>query len=101
MVLSPRSTPHGRSAPPHVDAIPDGPVVADPTFETSLDGFTWMATTAARHDFTRGSGGYGYCKAVAYDVAIAAGHAFVRMTLAGPTEIGRVELDVSTVDTSR
>ena len=49
--------------------------------------------SARRHDYSKGAGDYGYFKAVGYDVPIGPGQLFVRITLAGPTEIGRVELD--------
>jgi hypothetical protein len=69
--------------------------IADPAFETSSDGFTWIAATASRHDFSKGAGDYGYYKAIGYEIAVAPGQAFLRLTLATRTEIGRVELDLA------
>ena len=70
--------------------------IADPRIEVSADGFTWSAAQAARGDFSKGSGDYGYYKAVRYDVTVPPGQAFVRVTFAGPMQVGRIELDSTT-----
>jgi hypothetical protein len=75
--------------------------VTDPRFETSIDGFTWTPAAAVRHDFSKGAGDYGYYKALRYEVAGGAAQVFLRITLAGPAEIGRVELDTVPPGTGR
>jgi mannan endo-1,4-beta-mannosidase len=68
---------------------------ADPTFETSADGFSWTRADATRRDFSKGAGDYGYYKALSYAIAAPHGATFLRVTLTGPTEVGRVELEIA------
>jgi hypothetical protein len=75
--------------------------VSDPRFETSVDGFTWRPATVARQDHSKGAGDYGYYKALRYDVAAGPGQVLLRITLGGPAEIGRVELDTAPPGSSR
>jgi mannan endo-1,4-beta-mannosidase len=66
--------------------------VADLKFAVSDDGKTWRDVIAGRESYFEGAGDYNYWKPVLYHAGSIGGGKFLKIGLAGETQIGRVEI---------
>lgn len=66
--------------------------VADLKFAVSDDGKTWRDLSARRESYFEGTGDYNYWKPMLYHAEGIAGGKFLKIGLAGETQIGRVEI---------
>jgi mannan endo-1,4-beta-mannosidase len=66
--------------------------IADLKFAVSDDGKTWRDVTAGRESYFEGAGDYNYWKPVLYHAAGIGSGKFLKIGLAGETQIGRVEI---------
>jgi mannan endo-1,4-beta-mannosidase len=66
--------------------------VADLKFAVSDDSKTWRDVAARRENYFEGAGDYNYWKPVLYQAEGISGGRFLKMALAGETQIGRVEI---------
>ena len=67
--------------------------VADPKFSVSADGKTYREVSASKEIYFKGAGDYNYWKPVLYHAENIGGDGkFLKIELAGETQIGRVEI---------
>jgi hypothetical protein len=67
--------------------------VADLSFAVSTDGRDFRAIKVEQENYFRGAGDYGYWKPVMYHaVNVGPGQTFLKITFAGETQVGRVEI---------